>query len=132
MYLLYHLYEYGENNENEENKILGIYSSEQEAFEAIERYYKLDGLKKHPKECFGVDEYKVDVDAGWKEGFVSSDDLEQDFETLTNICFMVIFPSWELKPEHEPSRRVTGAREWWRGIVGWSYDENPARFSKNP
>lgn len=85
IYLLYHLYEYGENDENEEIKTLGIYSSEKEAFEAIERYYKLDGFKKFPKECFGVDEYIVDVDAGWKEGFVSSDDLEQDFETLTNL-----------------------------------------------
>lgn len=85
IYLLYHLYEYGENNENEENKILGIYSSEKEAFEAIERYYKLDGFKKYSKECFGVDEYIVDVDAGWKEGFVSSNDLEQDFEALTNL-----------------------------------------------
>ena len=86
MYFLYHQYEYGENNENEENKILGIYSSEQEAFKAIERYYKLDGFKKYPKECFGVDEYNVDVDTGWKEGFVNSDDLEQDFEALTD-CF---------------------------------------------
>lgn len=42
-------------------------------------------IKKYSKECFGVDEYIVDVDSGWKEGFVSSDDLEQDFETLTNL-----------------------------------------------
>lgn len=32
-----------------------------------------------------VDEYNVDVDTGWKEGFVNSDDLDQDFEKLTNI-----------------------------------------------
>lgn len=83
MYLLYHQYEYGENNEN---KILGIYSSEQEAFKAIERYYKLDGFKKYSKDCFGVDEYNVDVDSGWKEGFVNSNDLEKDFEILTE-CF---------------------------------------------
>lgn len=84
MYLLYHQYEYGENNENEEIKILGIYSSEQEAFKAIERYYKLDGFKKYSKDCFGIDEYNVDVDSGWKEGFVNSDDLERDFEVLTD------------------------------------------------
>lgn len=86
MYLLYHQYEYGENNENEENKILGIYSSEQEAFKAIERYYRLDGFKKYSKDCFGIDEYNVDVDSGWKEGFVNSDDLKKDFEVLTD-CF---------------------------------------------
>lgn len=86
MYLLYHQYEYGENNENEEIKTLGIYSSEQEAVKAIERYCKLEGFKKFPKECFVVDEYNVNVDTGWKEGFVNSNDLEQNFETLTT-CF---------------------------------------------
>ena len=86
MYLLYHQYEYGENNENEEIKTLGIYSSEQEAFKAIERYCKLEGFKKYPKECFVVDEYNVNVDTGWKEGFVNSNDLEQNFEALTT-CF---------------------------------------------
>lgn len=85
IYLLYHLYEFGEDNENEESKILGIYSSEEKVYEAIERYYKLDGFNKYPKTCFMVDEYNVDVDTGWKEGFVNSDDLDQDFEKLTNI-----------------------------------------------
>ena len=50
--LLYHLYEYGESNENEES------------------------FKEHPKACFIVDEYKVDIDIGWKEGFVNSTGLE--------------------------------------------------------
>lgn len=86
MYLLYHQYEYGENHENDEYKILGIYSSEQKALEAMERYYKLEGFKKYPKECFGVDEYNVDEDADWKEGFTNSDDIEQDFKKLT-ACF---------------------------------------------
>ena len=89
MYLLYHLYEYGENNEKEECKILGIYSSEKTAYEAIERYYKLDGFKRYPKECFIVDKYKVDIDTDWKEGFVNSVDLEHDFENLT-----IIFNEW--------------------------------------
>ena len=86
IYLLYHQYEYGEHCEYEELKILGIYSSEQKAQEAIERYYKLAGFKKYSKECFVVDEYIVNEDRCWKEGFVSSADLEQDFEILTN-CF---------------------------------------------
>lgn len=86
MYLLYHMYDYGEHSEYEEIKTLGIYSSEQEASEAIERYYRLEGFKKFPKECFYIDEYKVDIDANWREGFVNSADLEQDFETLT-MCF---------------------------------------------
>lgn len=86
MYLLYHMYYYGKNNEHEEIKTLGIYSSEQEATKAIERYYKLAGFKKFPKECFCINKYSVDIDTNWKEGFVDTDDLEQDFETLT-ACF---------------------------------------------
>ena len=37
MYLLYHMYDYGKNNEHEEIKTLGIYSTEQQAMEAVER-----------------------------------------------------------------------------------------------
>lgn len=48
MYLLYHMYEYGEENEHEEIKILGIYSSKQEASKAMERHYKLPGFKEYP------------------------------------------------------------------------------------
>lgn len=86
MYLLYHEYEYGENNEHEDIKILGIYSSEQEASQAIERYYKLAGFKEYPKECFIIDDYNVNVDTYWKEGFINSADLDRDFEILT-VCF---------------------------------------------
>ncbi|MCX4296455.1 MAG: hypothetical protein OSJ73_05410 [Lachnospiraceae bacterium] len=56
---------------------MGIYSSEQEALKAIERYYSLAGFKKYPKECFVVDKYIVNEDNGWKEGFVSSADWNE-------------------------------------------------------
>ena len=86
MYLLYHQFEYGEHNENEDLMILGIYSSEQEASKAIERYYKLAGFKKYSKECFIVDEYIVDVDTNWKNGFANPVCLDWNFEILTS-CF---------------------------------------------
>ena len=86
MYLLYHEYKYGEDNECREIKLLGIYSSEQEASKAIERYYKMAGFKKYSKECFIVDEYIVGVDTNWKEGFVNSVCLDWNFEILTS-CF---------------------------------------------
>jgi len=85
-YLLYHYYEHGENNEYEEIKMLGIYSSEEKASEAIERYFKLNGFKKHPKDCFEIQECNVDVDASWTEGFANSEEIEEEFEILTN-CF---------------------------------------------
>ncbi len=80
------MYYYGKNNEHEEIKTLGIYSSKQEANKAIERYYKLAGFKLFPKECFCINEYRVNIDTNWNEGFIDVDDLEQDFETLTT-CF---------------------------------------------
>lgn len=86
MYLLYHMYEYGEDNEYEEIKLLGIYSSEQEATKAVERYYRLAGFKEYPKEFFIIDDYVVNEDKNWKEGFVNTDDLAWDFEVLTE-CF---------------------------------------------
>lgn len=86
MYLLYHEYKYGEENEYKEIKLLGIYSSEQEASKAVERYYKLAGFKKYSKECFAVHGYTVDADTNWKEGFANSVSLDCNFEILTT-CF---------------------------------------------
>ena len=83
IYLLYHMYEYGED-EDEEIKFLGIYSSEQEASKAMERYYKLAGFREYPKEFFIIDDYVVNEDTHWKEGFVNTADLDQDFEILTD------------------------------------------------
>ena len=85
MYLLYHMYEYGED-EYEEIKFLGIYSSEQEASNAMERYYKLPGFKEYPKEFFIIDDHVVNEDTYWKEGFVNTANLDEDFEILTE-CF---------------------------------------------
>lgn len=85
VYLLYHIYEYGEDK-HEDIKFLGIYSSEQEASKAMERYYKLMGFKEYPKEFFIIDDYVVNEDTYWKEGFVNTADLERDFKILTD-CF---------------------------------------------
>ncbi len=83
MYLLYHMYEYGED-EDEEIKFLGIYGSKQEASKAMERYYKLAGFREYPKEFFIIDDYVVNEDTHWKEGFVNTADLDQDFGILTD------------------------------------------------
>jgi len=87
LYNLVHIYECGEEG-NEENEIkeLGIYSSIEKAQEAIKRYFKLPGFNNYPIDCFFINDCKVDKDYGWTEGFCSSIDLTQDFETLT-LCF---------------------------------------------
>lgn len=73
VYMLWHLYWYmdDEGYEEEEGKILGLYTSEEEAMEAAKRYYKLPGFNKYPFDCFGVDKYKVDEDSAWVGGFFS-------------------------------------------------------------
>lgn len=100
-YLLQHYYEYGEEEEYEEIKTLGIYSSREKASEAIERYFKLKGFRDYPKDCFYISEFPVDEDYQWWDGFVSTDEIEQDFEKLTSLfnCWLGIDKpprdSWE-------------------------------------
>ena len=84
VYSLEHNYE--KENGEDETKSLGIYSSEQRAQEAIERYYQLTGFNKYPIDCFHIEKYKLDLDMGWTDGFVSSFDIAQDFERMTE-CF---------------------------------------------
>lgn len=52
-------------------KIIGIYSSEEEANKAIERASKLPGFKEHV-DGFGIGVYVLDFDY-WSDGFVTVD-----------------------------------------------------------
>jgi ribonucleotide reductase alpha subunit len=84
LYLLYHVYEYGKELEHECTKELGIYSSLEKAEEAKERYSKLEGFNKYPIESFFVVDFTLDKDEAWTEGFVSSDEINEDFRVLTS------------------------------------------------
>ena len=55
--------------EEEDEKIIGIYSSEVAADEAIARARRLEGFREEP-DCFIVNEFKVDEDK-WTDGFVT-------------------------------------------------------------
>ena len=70
VYCLWHSYEYGEENEHETTKILGVYTTESKANEAIGRFQNLPGFKDYPVECFVVEEYLLDKDTWWTEGFI--------------------------------------------------------------
>lgn len=83
VYVLQHVYEYGEDNEYIEEKMLGVYSSEEKASEAIERYIQLEGFRDYPRECFYISKYSVDKDS-WIGGFVSGETIIQEFEEFTN------------------------------------------------
>ena len=81
VYVLFHEYEFGKEDDiRDETKILGIYSSEEKAREAIEFYYKLPGFCDYPKECFEYEDYTVGECIGWREGFVDYDDYEWEEE----------------------------------------------------
>jgi hypothetical protein len=57
-------------DENEDVKVIGVYSSEQLAGQAIERARLLEGFRDEP-DCFIVGEYKVNEDK-WADGFVTA------------------------------------------------------------
>ena len=84
IFTLAHVYEYGENDDVEVRvKELGIYSTYQKAEEAIERYAILPGFNRHPRSCFIIDEYEIDTDQAWTEGFISTVDIANNFKSLT-------------------------------------------------
>ena len=78
VYLVQHLHVINENEEDV--KIIGIYSSEENAIDAINRLKTQPGFKDSPEiinpltdnktDGFYIDKYKVDED-NWIEGFVT-------------------------------------------------------------
>ncbi len=76
-FLLQHSYMYGKRCEFEETKVLGIFTTQQEAEKAIDFYKKLPGFKDFDDNCFSIDMYILD-NYEWQEGF------EQ--ESHNNLC----------------------------------------------
>jgi hypothetical protein len=74
VYLLQHSYE--TLSGDDEVKTIGIYSTNTNAIEAIERLNKQPGFRDLP-ECFIVDKYDLDKDH-WTEGFVVIVNPESD------------------------------------------------------
>lgn len=73
VFLLQHSYLLDSDSDVYETKILGVYSSEELATNAILRYRKLDGFKLHPDD-FYIDKYEINKD-DWTEGFISIEDI---------------------------------------------------------
>ncbi|PWM58632.1 MAG: hypothetical protein DBX91_08770 [Subdoligranulum variabile] len=67
VYLLWHSYEL--ENGCEETKMLGVFSSEEKARDAIAFYRGLPGFRDRPKD-FCIDWYELDV-RHWTEGYIS-------------------------------------------------------------
>jgi hypothetical protein len=67
VYLLQHSYLIDQKKDIYETKIIGIYSSRQNAKNALETYRTISGFNQHPNDFF-IDRYMVDKD-NWIDGF---------------------------------------------------------------
>jgi hypothetical protein len=68
VYVLWHVYELNPLDD-EESKLIGVYSSEEEASEAIARLRKQPGFRDYPN-GFEIHQRTLDADS-WTEGFAS-------------------------------------------------------------
>jgi len=67
VYVLHHTHQI--KGYEEDVKLLGIFSSEEKAIEAIEKYKQMPGFKETP-EGFSLDQYVVNK-TEWREGFIT-------------------------------------------------------------
>jgi len=67
IFVLWHIHEFEE--QEDDSKLIGVYSSEQRASEAVERLKMQLGFDEHP-DRFHIDHYTLDQD-NWVEGFVT-------------------------------------------------------------
>ena len=70
VYMLYHIY--AKKNGDEQQKLIGIYTTDENAKAAIQRLSGQPGFKDHPS-GFQIFEAVLDRD-DWTEGFISADE----------------------------------------------------------
>ncbi len=67
VYILEHVYKV---LEEEEIRFIGVFSTNENAKQAINDLKNMPGFKKYPLECFQIHECKLDH-YEWKEGFIN-------------------------------------------------------------
>ena len=71
IFLLWHIHELTDDNRtHEEEKLIGVFSSETKANEAIEQPKEREGFKDYPLSCFEIHKSKIDG-LGWVDGFAT-------------------------------------------------------------
>ena len=71
VYVLWHVYELSDDfGEHDEEKLIGIFSTEEKAKEAIQSHKDLDGFKDLSLACFEIYEYELDS-SSWNDGFTT-------------------------------------------------------------
>lgn len=74
IYLLWHTY--AADSGDEDHKLIGVYSSEARAKEALEQVRSQPGFRDHP-DGFGIYESSLDW-TGWRGGFSAPPDADED------------------------------------------------------
>ena len=67
VFLLHHVHEFEDGHED--SKLIGVYSTEQRAQEALQRVRNQPGFRERP-EGFVINEFRLDRH-GWPEGYVT-------------------------------------------------------------
>lgn len=102
VFLLEHIYE--DSSWNEHYKLIGIYSDQKEAQQAIERLKTQPGFKHYP-DHFVISEMPLDTDA-WQEGFATAYWLEL-------YSFIVIFANQSsLISQHRAKNLHHAIHDW--------------------
>ena len=71
VFMLWHVYELRDDfGIHDEEKLIGVFSSEANAQEAIERLKDKEGFRDLPLSCFEIDKTTVDQ-IGWEDGFAT-------------------------------------------------------------
>lgn len=71
VFMLWHVYELRDDfGIHDEEKLIGVFSSEAKAQEAIERLKEKEGFRDLPLSCFEIHETTVDQ-VGWEDGFAT-------------------------------------------------------------
>ncbi|WP_420897479.1 DUF7336 domain-containing protein [Bifidobacterium samirii] len=70
-FLLWHVYDLADDDgAREEEKLIGVFSSEAKAHDAIEQLKVKEGFREHPINCFEIHRSRVDR-LGWTDGFTT-------------------------------------------------------------
>lgn len=72
VYLVWHVRVISEEDETEDLKLIGIYTTEKLAEEAVERKKNLEGFRDYP-DGFEISENPLDTDL-WTSGFISMEE----------------------------------------------------------
>ena len=91
LYVLWHIHElHDDYGTHDEEKLIGIYSTEEKAAEAIEAHKDLEGFRDYPVECFEIHEAVVDFSTVRYEAESRSDRKEITLEKAKSIADMYL------------------------------------------